>query len=84
MRAIQSSEPMVENIAPGSCYRDSDPMSLWGGGRGLHFKEALVGVLMQGIHKHKLKKLPKETGPSAVGIGCSKNKPMDEGCLCPF
>lgn len=63
MRAIQSSELMVGNPAPGSCYRDSGPMSLWGGGRGLHFKEAWVGVLVQGIHKHKPRKLPKETLP---------------------
>lgn len=63
MRAIQSSELMVGNTAPRSCYRDSDPMNLWGGGRGLHFKEALVGVLMQGIDKHKPRKLPKETLP---------------------
>lgn len=76
MRAVESSELMFENLALGSCYRDSDPMSLLRPERP-HFKEALVGVLMQGLHKNKLMKLPRENGPG----GYSENKPRDQACL---
>lgn len=83
MRVLESSELMVENTALGSCYGDSDPMSPQGPER-LHFKEALVGMLMQGVPKYKLMKLPRENGPDTVGTGYSENKPGHEVCLCPF
>lgn len=48
MRAIESSELMVENMAPGPRYRDSDSMSLQGP-ESLHFKESLVRHVDAGV-----------------------------------